>query len=114
MFNISSNPTITNSIFWLNEDSSGTNESAHIFGGTSVVNYSCIQGWTGDFGGIGNINDDPMFVRNPDDGSDGWGVGDNDDYGDLRLSSSSSCIDAGDNTAVPADIYDIDGDGDTT
>jgi len=114
MFNISSNPTITNSIFWLNEDSSGTNESAQIFGGTPVVNYSCIQGWTGSLGGTGNIGDDPMFVRNPDDGGDGWGVGDNDDYGDLRLSSGSSCIDAGDNTEVQADIYDIDGDGDTT
>jgi len=114
MFNISSNPTITNSIFWLNEDSVGTNESAQIFGGTPVVNYSCIQGWTGGLGGTGNIGDDPLFVRNPDDGGDGWGVGGNDDYGDLRLSSGSSCIDAGDNTAVPLDVYDIDGDGNTT
>ena len=114
MFNYSSNPTITNSIFWLNEDSGGTNQSAQIFGGTPVVNYSCIQGWTGGFGGTGNIGDDPMFVRNPDDGGDGWGVGGNDDYGDLRLSSGSPCIDAGNNTAVPPDVYDIDGDSNTT
>ncbi len=26
-----------------------------------------------------------MFVREPNDGGDGWGVGDNDDYGDLHL-----------------------------
>ncbi|MHC4533151.1 MAG: hypothetical protein ACYS6K_04290 [Planctomycetota bacterium] len=60
MFNISSNLTITNSIFWLNEDSSGTNKSAQIFSGTPVVNYNCIQGWTGLLGGTGNIGDDPM------------------------------------------------------
>ena len=45
MFNISSNLTITNSIFWLNEDSSGTNESAQIFGDTPIINYSFIQGY---------------------------------------------------------------------
>lgn len=114
VFNIGSNPTITNSILWLNEDSGGTNESAQIFGGTPVVNYSCIQGWTGSLGGTGNIGDDPIFVRNPDDGGDGWGVGGNDDYGDLRLSSGSQCIDAGNNTAVPPHIGDIDGDSNTT
>jgi hypothetical protein len=114
MFNSGSNPTITNSIFWLNTDSGGANESAQVFGGTPVVNYSCIQGWTGILGGTGNIGDDPMFVRNPDDGGDGWGVGGNDDFGDLRLSSGSPCIDAGDNTAVPPDIGDIDGDSNTT
>jgi hypothetical protein len=43
---------------------------------TSVVNYCCIQGWTGSLGGIGNIDDDPLFVDpNTDDchlKSEGW------------------------------------------
>ena len=33
---------------------------------------------------------------------------------DLRLGSGSPCIDAGDNTAVPADITDLDGDSNTS
>jgi|GEM_PF-4907036 len=33
---------------------------------------------------------------------------------DYRLSGASPCIDAADSTAVPADTYDLDGDGDTT
>ena len=32
--------------------------------------------------------------------------------GDYRLSAASPCIDAGDNTAVPPDTYDLDNDGD--
>jgi len=55
--------------------------------------------------GGGNVDLDPMFVRSPDDGSDGWGDDPatpdldesmNDDYGDLRLQPSSPCINAGD------------------
>ncbi|MHC4533052.1 MAG: hypothetical protein ACYS6K_03790 [Planctomycetota bacterium] len=64
MFNISSNLTITNSIFWLNEDRVGTNESTQIFGGTPVVNYNCIQGWTGGLGGTDDRQSiDPMENR---------------------------------------------------
>ncbi len=60
-----------------------------------VVQYSDVQGgWPG----AGNIDADPLFV---DPGS-----------GDYRLSSSSPCIDAGDNAAVPSDSTDLDGDGD--
>ena len=36
------------------------------------------------------------------------------DYGDLRVLPNSPLIDAGDNTALPTDEFDIDGDGDTT
>jgi predicted outer membrane repeat protein len=47
---------------------------------------------------------DPRFVRNPNPALDGtWGTAD-DDYGDLRLRIDSPCIDAGDNSAVPAGI----------
>jgi len=63
----------------------------------------------GDTYGINNIDSDPLFVRNPDDGGDGWGddpatpeidEGYNDDYGDLRLQFDSPCIDTGDNGKV--------------
>jgi len=54
-----------------------------------------------------------MFVRNPNDGGDGWGIGDNNDYGELQLLPGSPCIDAGDNNSVPADRTDLDGDGNT-
>jgi hypothetical protein len=46
----------------------------------------------------GNIGADPVFV-DPDNG-------------DYRLIPGSPCIDAGDNTAVPADMADLDGDDD--
>lgn len=55
--------------------------------------------------GDGNMDTDPIFVRNPNDGGDGWGddpdtpdfdESSNDDFGDLRLQAGSPCIDAGD------------------
>jgi len=65
-------------------------------------------------------NNGAMFVRMPSHGDDGWGddpatpnidEGANDDFGDLSLTSASPCIDAGDNSKIPTDINDIDGDG---
>ncbi len=96
MYNYNSDPTLTNCIFWGNRDDAGSDESAQIYidSGTPVVTFSCIQGLD-SFAGSGNIGDDPLFVRDPNDGGNGWGddpctpgvdEGDNDDYGDLRLS----------------------------
>ena len=48
-----------------------------------------------------------MFVDA--DGADNE-IGTEDD--DLRLSSDSPCINAGDNSVIPADTFDLDGDGD--
>ena len=85
MINNSSSPTVTNCILWdgiRNGDSSPT------------VSFSDVQGGlgAGTTNGGGNINADPLFVD------------------DLRLSAGSPCIDAGDNTAVPAGITtDLDG-----
>ncbi len=61
MYNVSSNPTLTNCILWDNEDSGGIdNLDAQIYGGSPVVSYSCIRGWSG---GVGNINISPQFVN---------------------------------------------------
>lgn len=107
MYNWFSTPTLTNCIFWGN---GGADESSQIYNdlhGSAVINYSCIQGWTGDLGGIGNIGDDPLFVEA--DGADNE-VGTEDD--NLRLLGGSPCLDVGDNNAVPLDTNDLDGDGD--
>ena len=71
------------------------------------VSYSCVQG---GHDGEGNIEADPVFFRNAEPGPDGlWGTSD-DDYGNLRLSPGSPCLDAADNTAVPDGVtVDLDG-----
>ncbi len=96
--------TLSNCIVWDNSDSEGSGAELQVYheAGSSeiAVNYSCIQGgWAGD-GGVGNIDLDPRFV----DASSG----------NLRLLPGSPCIDAGDNTALPADEFDLDDDGDTS
>gem|GEM_PF-2110801 len=96
---------LTNCIFWGNSDDGGTHEPGQIFvdSGTPRVDYCCIQGWSGDLGGSGNIDADPLFVdsNGPDDIP-----GTEDD--DLRLLPSSPSIDAGTNGAVTA-TTDLDG-----
>jgi hypothetical protein len=89
---------VNNSILWGNAPP----QSPQMLGfNTATVTHSDIQG---GFSGPGNVDADPKFVRNPSPGPDGtWGTAD-DDYGDLRLQPDSPCIDAGDNTAVPAGV----------
>jgi hypothetical protein len=103
------NATLSNCIFWGNSDLNGTEETSqiHIHSGPVTINYSDVQGWTGLYGGVGNIGADPQFADA--DGADDI-VGTEDD--DLRPGSDSPCIDAGDNVAVPADSVDLDADGD--
>jgi len=110
--NYDSSPTVTNCILWGNAALSG----AQIYDkGTSsaTVSYSAVQG---DWPGMGNIDDDPLFIDS--NGLDGI-VGTADD--NLRLSAGSPCIDAGNNTTVLADNGDldshprfVDGDGNRT
>ncbi|MHC4572904.1 MAG: hypothetical protein ACYS76_02035 [Planctomycetota bacterium] len=96
MYNSTSSPTVTNCIFW----------ASQIFPGDINVMYSNVQG---GYSGTGNINADPLFV-DADGPDDTYGTPDD----DLRLQPGSPCIDAGDNTAVPADTADLDNDANTT
>ncbi|MHC4337358.1 MAG: right-handed parallel beta-helix repeat-containing protein, partial [Planctomycetota bacterium] len=117
---------ITNCILWGNTDSSGTGESAQIGSEPSYVTFSCIQDDDPNdanipFGGTANnnIDDNPMFVRDPNDGGDGWGddpctpdanEGQNDDFGDQHLQNSSPCINTGDPSfSIGPNAVDIDG-----
>jgi probable HAF family extracellular repeat protein/parallel beta-helix repeat protein len=107
LYNEDGTPTVVNSIFQDNRDDRGDLESAQIRtqGGGLVINYSCVEGWSGSLGGTGNIGADALLV-------DANGVdevaGTEDD--NLRLSVGSLCIDAGDNSALePLVITDLDG-----
>ena len=98
--------SVTNCILWGNT-APGETEAAQIasLNADLTVNYSCVQGLTGQLGGVGNIGADPLFV-------DAAGLdeipGTEDD--NLRVSARSPCIDAADNTAVPEGIVtDLDG-----
>ncbi len=93
-------PTLVNCVLWNNtpEAMSGSCSAAD-------VTYTDIQG---GWAGVGNIDADPLFVDpdGPDDDPETW------EDNDYRLAAGSPCIDAADNTAVPADTLDLDGDGD--
>jgi hypothetical protein len=99
IFNITnSNATLVNAVLWGNGDELINN------GSTPTISYSLIQGsggsaaWKASFGtdGGSNLDDDPLFVDAVD--------------GNLRLASGSPAVDAGDNTAVPANVTtDLDG-----
>jgi len=57
------------------------------------------------------INADPMFVRDPNPGPDGYWDDVNDDFGDLHLLEDSPCIDAGDPNFIPVSDANTDMDG---
>ncbi|UCD30563.1 MAG: right-handed parallel beta-helix repeat-containing protein, partial [Planctomycetota bacterium] len=102
-----SNPVLANCILWGNNAGDLYDEVAQIetLRGTATVDYSCIQGWTGDLGGTGNHGDDPLFI-DPDGPDDAVGTEDD----NLRLQRISPCIDAGYNDAVPDGVTtDLDG-----
>lgn len=93
-----SKTTLTNCILWQNNDSSSQFETAQIDTPDTapVINYCCIQGWTGTLGGSGNINKDPKFTNPAKD--------------DYHLLPGSPCLDAGDpNYKATDSATDIDG-----
>ena len=89
MFNDNSNPCVDNCIIWGNALSQIFNVAS-----SPTVSYSDVQG---GFPGVGNINADPRFLEAT--------------AGNFRLDRFSPCVDAADNGAVPADTFDLDGDG---
>jgi hypothetical protein len=92
---------VTNSILWDGGGEIWNNDDS-----TITITYSDVQGsWPGE----GNIDSDPCFVAAGYWDASGVWV-----EGNYRLLPDSPCIDAGDNNSVPADIADLDGDGNTT
>jgi len=100
---------LANSILWHN-NASGTAEERQFFAQCDDecvhnVSHNCVEGWSGVFGGTGNIGDDPLFID--PNGMDGV-PGTVDD--DLHVHYGSPVIDAGDNGAVLSSItQDLDG-----
>jgi hypothetical protein len=86
---------VGNSILWNNTAPTGAQIA--VTANPPTVLFSNVQG---GFTGMGNINADPMFVRNPSPGSDEQWGGADDDYGDLRLQMQSACVDAGGNSYI--------------
>ena len=99
--------TFRNTILWGNGDDGGVDESAQFTNliGDPVVEYCCIEGWTG--GGVGNTAANPVFLDplGPD-----LVAGTLDD--DLRLASASPLLDAGLVSGVLPDLADLDADAD--
>jgi predicted outer membrane repeat protein len=94
----SNSPSFENCIVWNNSPNQLTATAA-------TASFSDIQGtWPG----TGNINADPGFI-DPDGLDDVLGTIDD----DLTIQPGSPCADAGDNTLLPLDDVDLDGDGDT-
>jgi len=89
--------TLRNAVLWGN----GTELVDETSGGLDVA-HAVVQGGFPE--GSFVLDADPLFVRLPS----------GDDYGDLRLQVGSPALDAGDATHLPADAFDLDGDGDTT
>jgi hypothetical protein len=91
--------TAHNCILWNNSSATGS-QVFHISGTTSL-SYSLVQGGCPSGAYCDHVIDaDPQFEGAAN--------------GDLRLKANSPAIDAGDNSAIPADVLDLDGDGNTT
>lgn len=89
--NTNGNTPVDSCIFWNNSDGSGAAETDQIvFSGAFSINYSSVQNWTGAFGGVGNIGQNPVFINA--NGLDGV-PGTEDD--NLHLLVGSPCINTG-------------------
>ena len=89
---------VANSILYNGGDEIWSNHASAV-----EVTYSDVQG---GWAGAGNINVNPQFVAPGVRSIEGEWID-----GDYRLKSTSPAIDAGSNAALPADIFDLDADG---
>ena len=98
--------TVDNTIMWGNLFFTGENNNLEGIGGEAAqlsqensslsVNFSDVEGWSGDLGGVGNVGVDPRFVDAVN--------------GDLHVQDRSPVIDVGSNAALPEDLLlDLDG-----
>ncbi len=110
---------IVNSILSDNVSADGLQATLAGAGSTLRIGYCVFRGGQAAIGsdpgttlifGAGNLDLDPRFV-DPDGADDDPTTFDDNDY---RLSASSPCLDAGDDTEVPADAMDVNGNGNTT
>ncbi len=106
---LSSSPTLSSCIVVSSDSGSPFQSSSGPYSESNVSNL------------ITNQIQSVGFTRIPNHGGDGFGDDPrtpdideslNDDYGDLRLLPGSPAIDAGGNTKLPRDVYDLDRDGD--
>ena len=86
---------ITNSILYGNTGAAQTK----VEGTTAIVSYSDIEGGVE---GTGNVDSDPLFTDANGTDNTAGNLDDN-----LRLANNSPLIDAGNNDALPADIFDL-------
>lgn len=115
------NLVLLNCILWENHAQGTTTLQAQQIAKTDAessieVHHSCIMGWTGSLKGTSNTGSDPLFVsvNEPDNGDDGVKLR-SARYAAaaIRLSIHSPCLNAGENSFLPADVLDIDRDGNT-
>ncbi len=117
-------PRCDNCIFW-NDTASGGGNEFYVQAGTNsvpVFTASDVQGsggsasWNAALGtdGKGNIDQDPLFTLYPNPGDGKWSTFGDNNYGSLVLSASSPAREAGHSALLPADTFDLDGDGSTT
>lgn len=84
IYNRLSSPVVANCILWADVP----NEIVNSGGGGALVTFSDIRG---GYAGTGNLNTDPQYVDAP--------------AGNLELSSTSLCLDAGTSSGAPATDY---------
>jgi predicted outer membrane repeat protein len=107
-------PTLKNTVVALNEGDVDGYASGYY---NLIGNKEGLSGienvYNGNIVGAATSPIDPLFVRNPSDGGDGWGddpatsgvdEGANDDYGDLRLRFGSPAIDEGSSSYLPVEV----------
>lgn len=123
VYNSCCSPTFDNCIFWNDTASAGGNEVCNVgtnaipvFTASDVAGSGGSASWGATLGtnGGGNIDQDPLFIVNPDPGDGNWSTPSDNNYGSLVLSGGSPARNAGRSALLPFDVFDLDGDGNTS